>query len=171
MPANDDYFAIAGVSGVVTATLTFDTNAVLEVALLDSSGATIASASGSTPQTVSTPGAVTGTVYVRVRAEGNAQGAYTLSVELSDGNQRASRRSEGYRPGGSPCPIRTAPFARARCARRRALARPRALAARRLGPEAAFAAATAAPGTAISPADRTLTFTGSGDVDLQPDTA
>jgi hypothetical protein len=77
---NDDYFAIAGVSGVVTATLTFDTNAVLEVAPLDSSGATIASASGSTPQTVSTPGAVTGTVYVRVRAEGNAQGAYTLSL-------------------------------------------------------------------------------------------
>ena len=64
----------------MTATLTFDTNAVLEVALLDSSGATIASASGSTPQTVSTPGAVTGTVYVRVRAEGNAQGAYTLSL-------------------------------------------------------------------------------------------
>jgi uncharacterized protein YggE len=36
------------------------------------------------------------------------------------------------------------------------------------GPETAFAAATAAPG---SPGDRTLTFTGSGDVELQPDTA
>jgi hypothetical protein len=77
---NDDYFAIPGVSGVVTATLTFDSNAVLEVALLDSAGATIASVSGSSPQSVSTPGAVTGTVYVRVRAQGNAQGAYTLSL-------------------------------------------------------------------------------------------
>jgi uncharacterized protein YggE len=39
------------------------------------------------------------------------------------------------------------------------------------GPDTAFAAATAAPGSAISPSDRTLTFTGSGDVNLQPDTA
>ena len=39
------------------------------------------------------------------------------------------------------------------------------------GPEAAFAAASAAPGAAIAPGDRTLTFTGSGDVELQPDTA
>jgi hypothetical protein len=39
------------------------------------------------------------------------------------------------------------------------------------GPEAAFAAASAAPGTSIAPGDRTLTFTGSGSVDLQPDTA
>ena len=39
------------------------------------------------------------------------------------------------------------------------------------GPDAAFAAATAAPGPAIAPSDRTLTFTGSGDVNLQPDTA
>jgi uncharacterized protein len=39
------------------------------------------------------------------------------------------------------------------------------------GPDTAFAAATAAPGSAISPSDRTLTFTGSGDVELQPDTA
>jgi uncharacterized protein YggE len=39
------------------------------------------------------------------------------------------------------------------------------------GPDAAFAAATAAPGSAIAPGDRTLSFTGSGDVDLQPDTA
>ncbi|HET6174802.1 MAG TPA: SIMPL domain-containing protein [Gaiellales bacterium] len=39
------------------------------------------------------------------------------------------------------------------------------------GPDAAFAAATAAPGAAIDPGDRTLTFGGSGDVKLQPDTA
>jgi uncharacterized protein len=39
------------------------------------------------------------------------------------------------------------------------------------GPAAAFAAATAAPGSVIAPGDRTLTFSGSGDVDLQPDTA
>jgi uncharacterized protein YggE len=39
------------------------------------------------------------------------------------------------------------------------------------GPEAAFAAAAAAPGDAITPGQRTLTFSGSGDVELQPDTA
>jgi len=39
------------------------------------------------------------------------------------------------------------------------------------GPTAAFAAATPAPGDAIAPADRTLQFTGSGDVKMQPDTA
>lgn len=39
------------------------------------------------------------------------------------------------------------------------------------GPESAFAAATAAPTGAIAPGDRTLTFSGSGDVELQPDTA
>jgi hypothetical protein len=79
-PANDDYFSIADVSGVVAATLTFDSTAVLEIALLDSSGNVLASASGSTPKSVTTQGAVTGTVYVRVRAQGNAQGAYTLSL-------------------------------------------------------------------------------------------
>ena len=39
------------------------------------------------------------------------------------------------------------------------------------GPDTAFAAATPAPGDAITPAQRTLTFTGSGDVQMQPDTA
>jgi uncharacterized protein len=39
------------------------------------------------------------------------------------------------------------------------------------GPAAAFAAAAAAPGDAITPSQRTLTFSGSGDVKLQPDTA
>jgi uncharacterized protein YggE len=39
------------------------------------------------------------------------------------------------------------------------------------GPATAFAAATAAPGGVIAPADRTLTFGGSGEVNLQPDTA
>jgi uncharacterized protein YggE len=39
------------------------------------------------------------------------------------------------------------------------------------GPDAAFAAATAAPTSAIAPSDRTLTFNGVGDVELQPDTA
>jgi uncharacterized protein YggE len=39
------------------------------------------------------------------------------------------------------------------------------------GPDAAFAAATAAPGSAIDPGSRTLTFGGSGTVELQPDTA
>jgi uncharacterized protein YggE len=39
------------------------------------------------------------------------------------------------------------------------------------GSGTAFAAATAAPGDAITAAQRTLTFGGSGDVQLQPDTA
>jgi uncharacterized protein len=39
------------------------------------------------------------------------------------------------------------------------------------GTETAFAAATAAPADALKDAQRTLTFTGSGDVELQPDTA
>ncbi len=78
--ADDDYLAVAAGGGPVTATLTFDGGAVLEIALLDASGAVLASAAGSTPQSVSTPGAVAGTVYVRVRAVDNAQGAYTLSL-------------------------------------------------------------------------------------------
>lgn len=77
---NDDYFAVASAGARVTATLTFDSTTVLEVALLDGAGTVIASASGNSPQSVSTPGPVTGTVYVRVRAVGNAQGAYTLTV-------------------------------------------------------------------------------------------
>jgi hypothetical protein len=64
----------------VTATVTFDSTALLEVALLDGSGSVIASASGSSPQSVSTPGPAAGTVYVRIRPVGNAQGAYTLAV-------------------------------------------------------------------------------------------
>jgi hypothetical protein len=79
--ANDDLFAlpVAGAT-VVTASLTFDANAVLEVAFLDSSGGVLASVAGSSPQSLDTPGPVSGTVYVRVRAMGNAQGAYTLSL-------------------------------------------------------------------------------------------
>jgi hypothetical protein len=77
---NDDLFAVPAAGQVVTAALTFDSTAVLEVALLDSSGAVLASAAGSSPQSVSTPAAVTGTVYVRIRAIDNAQGSYTLSV-------------------------------------------------------------------------------------------
>jgi hypothetical protein len=54
---------------------------VLEVALLDSTGVELASASGSSsPLNVTTPRPVTGTVYVRIRAVGNAQGPYTLSL-------------------------------------------------------------------------------------------
>jgi hypothetical protein len=77
---NDDLFGVAAAGAVVTASLTFDSTAVLEVALLDASGNVLASAAGSSPQSVSTPSPVAGTVYVRVRAMGNAQGAYTLSV-------------------------------------------------------------------------------------------
>jgi hypothetical protein len=77
---NDDLFAVAAGGNTVTASLTFDSTAVLEVALLDSSGAVLASAAGSSPQTVSTPGPVAGTVYVRVHVVDIAQGAYTLSL-------------------------------------------------------------------------------------------
>jgi hypothetical protein len=77
---NDDLWGVAAAGAVVTASLTFDPTAVLEVALLDASGNVLASAAGSSPQSVSTPGPVAGTVYVRVRAMGNAQGAYTLSL-------------------------------------------------------------------------------------------
>ena len=78
--ANDDFFAAPAAGATVTATLTFDAGAMLEVALLDASGAILASASGSSPQSVTTPGPVAGTIYVRVRAVGNAQGSYTLSL-------------------------------------------------------------------------------------------
>ena len=78
--ANDDYFAVPAVGGVVTASLTFDSTAVLEVALLNGAGDVLASAAGSSPQSVSTPGPVTGTVFVRVRVVNDAQGAYTLSL-------------------------------------------------------------------------------------------
>jgi hypothetical protein len=77
---NDDLFAVPAAGQVVTASLTFDSTAVLEVALLDASGSVLASAAGSSPQSVSTPAAVTGTVYVRVRVVDNAQGSYTLSL-------------------------------------------------------------------------------------------
>jgi hypothetical protein len=77
---NDDYFAVKAAGASVTATVTFDSNALLEVALLDGSGSVIASASGASPQSVSTPGPAAGTVYVRIRPVGNAQGAYTLAV-------------------------------------------------------------------------------------------
>ena len=76
---NDDFFAVPAAGGTVTASLTFDSTAVLDIALLDSSG-DVAEVSGSSPQSVSTPSGVTGTVYVRIRAVGNAQGSYTLSV-------------------------------------------------------------------------------------------
>ena len=79
-PGDDDYLAVAAAGAAVSASLTFESTAVLEIALLDSSGNVLASAAGSSPQSVSTAGAVAGTVYVRVRAVGNAQGAYTLSL-------------------------------------------------------------------------------------------
>jgi hypothetical protein len=77
---NDDLFAVPAAGGVVTASLTFDSTAVLEVALLDGAGDVLASAAGSSPQSVRTPGPVGGTIYVRVRAVDNEQGAYTLSL-------------------------------------------------------------------------------------------
>jgi hypothetical protein len=77
---DDDYFAVAAAGSTVTASLTFETTAILEVALLDSAGNVLASAAGSSPQSVRTAGPAAGTVYVRVRAAGNAQGSYTLTL-------------------------------------------------------------------------------------------
>ena len=77
---NDDYYAVPAAGRSVTATITFDSTAILQISLLDSSGAVLATAQGSSPQSVSTAGGVTGTVYVRISAVGNAQGAYTLSL-------------------------------------------------------------------------------------------
>jgi hypothetical protein len=77
--ADDDLFAVATAGAGLTASAHFDASTALEVTLLDTSGTTLASASGSTsPVTVTTPAGTTGTVYVRVRAVGNAVGAYTL---------------------------------------------------------------------------------------------
>ena len=77
---SDDYFSLPAAGRSVTAVLTFESTAVLEVALLDSTGAVLASASGSSPQRVSTPGPVAGTLYVRISVVGNAQGAYQLDT-------------------------------------------------------------------------------------------
>jgi hypothetical protein len=79
--ADDDLFAVVTAGAGVTASASFDTPTALEVTLLDTSGKALASSSGSTsPVTVTTPAGTTGTVYVRVRAVGNAVGAYTLSL-------------------------------------------------------------------------------------------
>jgi hypothetical protein len=77
---SDDYFAVPAAGRSVTARLTFESTAVLDIALLDSAGTVLASASGSSPQTVGTPGPVAGTLYVRIGVVGNAQGAYELIV-------------------------------------------------------------------------------------------
>jgi hypothetical protein len=79
--ADDDLFAVATEGAGVTASASFDASTALEVTLLDTSGTALASSSGSSsPVTVTTPAGTTGTVYVRVRAVGNAVGAYTLSL-------------------------------------------------------------------------------------------
>ena len=78
---NDDYFAVPAVGGVVTARLTFDSTAVLEVALLNGAGDVLASAAGSSPQSVSTPGPVSGTIYVRMqRRERRAGRVHAVAV-------------------------------------------------------------------------------------------
>jgi hypothetical protein len=77
---SDDVYAVAAGGRTVTASLSFDSTAVLEIALLDSSGDMLASAAGSSPQAVSAPGPVAGTVYVRVHVVDVAQGDYTLSL-------------------------------------------------------------------------------------------
>ncbi len=77
---NDDVIAVAAAGQSVTALLTFESTAVLEIALIDGAGTVLASAAGSSPQIVGTPGAIAGTLYVRIRAVGNAQGTYTLTL-------------------------------------------------------------------------------------------
>ena len=63
----------------MTASLEFDSSATLELALLDSAGNVLASASGTTPQSVSTAGPVSGTIYARISVVNNQQGHYTLT--------------------------------------------------------------------------------------------
>jgi hypothetical protein len=77
---DDDLFAVATGGQPLTATVTFDPATVLDVAFLDTSGTNVLASvtSGSSPLTVATPAGTTGTVIVRVRAVGNAQGTYTL---------------------------------------------------------------------------------------------
>jgi hypothetical protein len=76
---NSDYFSATAAGTVVTARLDFDNDATLELALLDSAGNVLASSSGSTPQSVSTAGPVSGTIYARISVVNNAQGHYTLT--------------------------------------------------------------------------------------------
>ena len=79
-------------------------------------------------------------------------------------------RSEGYRPGGSPCLAHPAPVRwLSPPSPLRSSSRSR-LAARRRRPRTAFAAASAAPGAAIAPGPHAHVQR-SGDVDLRPDTA
>ena len=77
---NDDFFAVAAARRGGERVADVREHGGARDALLDSSGNVLASAAGSSPQSVGTAGAVAGTVYVRVRAVGNAQGAYTLSL-------------------------------------------------------------------------------------------
>ena len=121
-----------------------------------------------------------GAVRVPVR---DARAALDATASAASRNSRASSASarepagpEGsqssYRPGGSPCPARTAFPSLALAALVLALSLALALSLRGgSGSGTAFAAATAAPGEAIPADRRTLTFSGSGDVELQPDTA
>jgi hypothetical protein len=79
---NDDLFAVDTGGQPLTATVAFDASTALEVTLLDTSGTNVLAGvtGGSSPLTVATPAGTTGTVIVRVRAVGNAQGTYTLSL-------------------------------------------------------------------------------------------
>ncbi len=77
--AKDDYYVASAAGTVVTARLEFESNATLELALLDSAGNVLASASGSTPLSVGTAGPVSGSIYARISVVNNAQGHYTLT--------------------------------------------------------------------------------------------
>ena len=78
---DDDYFAVAAAGAAVSASLTFESTAVLEIALLDSAGQRARERRRQQPaERQHARARWPGTVYVRVRAVGNAQGAYTLSL-------------------------------------------------------------------------------------------
>ena len=77
---NDDLFAVPAGGATVTASLTFDSTAVLEVALLDSAGNVLASAAGGRPQRLCNAWAGDGH-HVRARARrGHRAGLVTLSL-------------------------------------------------------------------------------------------
>ena len=77
---DDDYFAVAAAGSVVTARLTFEATAILEVALLDSAGNVLASAAGSSPQSVSTAGPGRHRVRARARRRQCARRVHARAV-------------------------------------------------------------------------------------------
>ena len=135
--------------------------AMLEVALLDSSGAVLASASGSSPQSVSDARSRRGhRLRARARRGQRAGLVHALALSGSTGTSAGPEAVTGLPTWRKPVSHSYRTRSLALVALAVALALALALSLRGgSGPDTAFAAATAAPGSAIAPGDRTLTFT------------